>query len=76
MGPQFVHRFSVTMYDTQARQFFGNTYLLGGKYQGNVETAVANDGSFVVIWQSVDQDGDSSGIFAQRYDSAGNALGK
>ena len=31
------------------------------------------DGNFTVIWQS--QDGDGSGIFGQRFDSSGNAVG-
>ena len=37
-------------------------------------TALA-DGGFVVIWQSKNQDGDNSGVYAQRYDSAGNSVG-
>ncbi len=34
-----------------------------------------NDGSFVAIWQSQYQDGMDWGIFGQRYDSNGNAIG-
>ncbi|MFO0292588.1 MAG: beta strand repeat-containing protein, partial [Rhodospirillales bacterium] len=33
------------------------------------------DGGFVVTWDSLGQDGDSRGIYAQRYDSAGVAAG-
>jgi hypothetical protein len=38
--------------------------------------AVASDptGRFVVAWQSEGQDGDRDGIFARRYDAAGNPL--
>jgi RHS repeat-associated protein len=37
--------------------------------------AVAADGSFVVVWQSMDQDGHRNGVYAQRYDAAGSAVG-
>src|SRR5438874_2365101 len=33
------------------------------------------DGNFVVAWTSVAQDGDSLGVFAQRYDAAGAPVG-
>ena len=33
------------------------------------------DGDFVVVWASDKQDGDDIGVFAQRYDRFGNALG-
>ena len=33
------------------------------------------DGDFVITWQSLNQDGSGWGIYAQRYDSAGNPLG-
>lgn len=57
---------------------------LGGEFQVNTMTAgpqqfadvAAYDDGFVVTWQSGgDQDGDSTGIYAQRYDSTGGALG-
>jgi hypothetical protein len=59
---------------------------LGGEFQVNTHTtfgqldpSVASDesGNFVVVWASVGQDagGYSVGIFGQRYDSGGNALG-
>jgi hypothetical protein len=32
-------------------------------------------GNFVVVWESNLQDGSGTGVYAQRYDSAGNALG-
>jgi hypothetical protein len=56
----------------------------GLEFQINTETtraqqsaAVATDlfGNFVVVWESYDQDGDNSGIFAQRFDSAGAPQG-
>jgi len=58
---------------------------LGQEFQVNTHTpfhqwqsSVASDagGNFVVVWSSDNQDdGSSFGIFGQRYDSAGNALG-
>jgi hypothetical protein len=57
---------------------------LGGEFRVNTYTgsaqwfpSVASDsgGNFVAVWESLDQDGDRSGIFAQRYDSAGAPLG-
>jgi hypothetical protein len=57
---------------------------LGGPFQVNTHTTgdqglsdVAADatGRFVVVWESQSQDGNGRGVFAQRYDSAGAALG-
>lgn len=58
---------------------------LGPEFQVNTYTPNAQDrpaicrdaaGNFVVVWESDnDQDGDQSGIFAQRYNSIGQALG-
>ena len=66
-------------------QRFDNTgTALGTEFQINSTTiasqdraAVATDsaGNFVVVWQSLFQDGDSRGIIGQRYDNTGAALG-
>ena len=37
--------------------------------------AVADDGSYVVVWSSLGQDGGGWGVYGQRFDSAGNTLG-
>ena len=34
------------------------------------------DGGFVITWTSAKQDGSGEGIYAQRYDSAGGAVGE
>ncbi len=56
----------------------------GGEFQVNTYTtsdqrlpalAADADGDFVVAWQSFLQDGNSDGVFAQRYSSAGTAIG-
>lgn len=44
--------------------------------QQDPDVAVAADGSFVVVWDSgADQDGDQRGIYGQRFDAAGMAVG-
>ena len=50
-----------------------NTYTAG--YQGIPSIAALVDGGFVVSWMSDGQDGDSGGIYLQRYDAAGVAVG-
>ncbi|MBL8497754.1 MAG: hypothetical protein JNK39_07995, partial [Nitrosomonas sp.] len=44
-----------------------NTYTTSG--QDSPSVAGLNDGSFVIIWQSLGQDGASHGIYGQRYDA-------
>lgn len=58
--------------------------LLGAEFRVNSYTtgdqaypAISSDasGNFVVVWKSVAQDGSGSGIFAQRFENSGLALG-
>ena len=58
--------------------------LLGPEFQVNTYTmnsqwypAMAADGAgnFVVVWESLGQDGSLSGVFGQRFNSAGSRLG-
>ena len=65
-----------------ARLYDQNLAELGPAFQVNTTTANEQDasaaaalegGGFVIVWES--PDGASNGIFAQRYDSAGAALG-
>jgi hypothetical protein len=55
--------------------FVVNTYTTG--YQLSSFGQVAHDvsGNFVVSWISADQDGSSTGIFAQRFSASGSRLG-
>ncbi|MDB5469048.1 MAG: hypothetical protein JWR84_608 [Caulobacter sp.] len=48
---------------------------VGGDQIARSPLASWADGSYVVVWQSRDQDGSEWGVFGQRYDSAGNAVG-
>ena len=59
-------------------EFQVNSYTAENQFDSNV--AMDDEGNFVVVWQSYapssdGQDGDSSGIFAQRYDYMGIPLG-
>jgi hypothetical protein len=55
------------------REFHVNTYT--SSYQSRQAVGMDGDGDFVVAWMSDGQDGDSGGIFAQRFDSSGSAVG-
>jgi hypothetical protein len=54
-------------------EFQVNTYTTGN--QDDPAVAADAGGRFVVVWESRDQDGDSYGIFGQRYDAAGQRVG-
>jgi hypothetical protein len=58
---------------TQGNEFLVNTYTAGD--QKGASVAMDGAGDFVVIWSSAGQDGDGSGVYAQRYASTGSALG-
>jgi hypothetical protein len=49
-------------------EFQVNTYTT--LYQGEPAVTTDANGDFVVVWQSDEQDGDLTGIYAQRYDAA------
>ena len=59
--------------DALGREFRVNTFTTG--VQAIPAVAMAPDGDFIVAWVSNGQDGDQSGIFAQRFDAAGVAQG-
>src|SRR5688572_5729817 len=54
-------------------EFRVNTYT--SSFQLEPVVAMDADGDFVTAWQSSFQDGDNGGIYAQRYDAAGDPLG-
>jgi hypothetical protein len=56
----------------QGAQFLVNTQIAGG--QADPAITALSDGGFVVTWESDLQDGSNLGIYAQRYDAAGNAV--
>jgi Ca2+-binding RTX toxin-like protein len=54
-------------------EFQVNTYTTNWQF-GSSATALS-DGGYVIAWSSRDQDGDGNGIYAQRYDANGDAIG-
>jgi hypothetical protein len=66
-----------------ARLYDGAAAPRGGEFRVNGHTAdaqhrpavaAADDGRFVVVWESYGQDGDRGGIYGQRFDGSGAAL--
>ncbi|MBX9852718.1 MAG: cadherin domain-containing protein [Cytophagaceae bacterium] len=57
----------------QGSEFRVNTYTTNKQSFSSI--AMDSDGDFVIAWNSYTQDGDSYGIYAQRYDAAGVAQG-
>jgi hypothetical protein len=68
----FVRRFDAAG-TPQANEFRVNTYT--PDFQGRPDVAVDAGGDFVVAWDSHDQDGSLSGVYAQRFDAAGAPRG-
>jgi hypothetical protein len=58
-------------------EFQVNTYTTDDQRPGVAGHVVAADanGNFVVVWQSLGQDGSGTGIFGQRFDASGARLG-
>ena len=54
-------------------EFLVNTFTTD--YQRNSSVASDSSGNFVVVWQSLSQDGFDYGVFGQRYASSGAAAG-
>ncbi|MEM1336312.1 MAG: hypothetical protein AAGF96_01120 [Bacteroidota bacterium] len=54
-------------------EFMVNTATALAQSQPTV--AIADDGSHIIFWRSKEQDGDGFGVYAQRYDDAGNTVG-
>jgi hypothetical protein len=68
-----------------AQRFDANGVAQGSEFLVNTTTAndqkvpaiamSASTGDFVIVWESKDQDGDKTGIYGQRYDVNGVAVG-
>lgn len=67
-----------------AQRYNASGVAQGGEFRVNTTTADEQDrpmaamdsnGNFVIAWESTNQDGGASGIYAQRYDAAGAAQG-
>ena len=71
-------------YGVFGQRFAADGTTLGSEFQVNTysasnqrypEISALTDGGFIVAWQSSSQDLSSEGIYAQRYDASGNAVG-
>ena len=71
-------------FDVRAQRYSSNGTALGGEFTVNATLAgdqktnsVAMDatGDFVVAWTGVNGDGSGNGVFAQRYNASGTAVG-
>jgi hypothetical protein len=57
-------------------EFQVNTYTTGPQGNlGGADLSVGDGGEFVLVWPSLEQDGDLYGVFAQRFDSTGAPAG-
>ena len=54
-------------------EFIVNTYVTQRQYAPAI--SMDDDGDFVVVWTSADQDGSTVGVFGQRFDSGGAKAG-
>jgi len=54
-------------------EFLVNSYTAGAQSYPGVDHE--GDGNFVVVWMSLDQEGESWGVYGQRYDALGSPLG-
>ena len=54
-------------------EIVANSYTINHQFLSDV--AAEPSGNFVVVWESVGQDGDNGGIFGQRFSAAGLRLG-
>jgi hypothetical protein len=72
------------LFDLGGRRFNASGSPLGGAFlvtshttgvQNFADVAMADNGDFVVVWIDHSRDGDSLGIFAQRFDAQGTLLG-
>ena len=59
--------------DLVGEEFLVNTYMKDS--QSNPSIAIDSKGNFVIVWQSYGQDGDRTGVYAQRYDVSAKPQG-
>jgi Ca2+-binding RTX toxin-like protein len=70
-GGIYLRRYDAAGNALAAAQQVNDTWL---GHQEVPDVAALADGGFIVTWESNDQDGDDFGVFAKRYDAAGNAI--
>jgi hypothetical protein len=73
---------ATTYTSIRAQRFSADGSALGSEFRVNTAAgskwtpaiAMASAGEFVIAWTAYGQDGSASGVYAKRYDAAGNAL--
>jgi hypothetical protein len=60
--------------ESQGSEFLVNSYTADKQFGPSI--AMDNDGNFVIVWSGKAQDGDDTGVFSKRYNSAGLAQGE
>ena len=67
-----------------AQRYSASGQPIGGEFpvnsyttdsQGYPSIATASDGSFIVTWDSIGQDGNGNGVYSQRYNASGSRVG-
>ena len=75
---------SETSWDIWARRYdaagnaLGEAFLVNATTEGTQNqpaVAMDTDGDFIIVWQSLGQDGSGWGVYGQRYDTEGNPIG-
>ena len=61
------------LFEPLGEEFQINSYTSSSQFVPRV--AASANGVFVTVWESFGQDGDDSGVFGQRHDGAGRAIG-
>jgi hypothetical protein len=78
------HGQDCSSYGIYAQQYNANGTAMGSEFQVNTYTtenqwessiAMDNDGDFVIVWASYEQDGSDHGVYAQRYNATGTPQG-
>jgi uncharacterized protein YxeA len=58
--------------EPQGVEFQVNTYTLGNQWFPQIGMSIK--GKFIIVWESVDQDGSDGGVYAQRYAKNGDPI--
>jgi GH24 family phage-related lysozyme (muramidase) len=73
-----------SLYGIYAQRFSANGTPISGEFQVNTYTqsdqsapsvAGLKDGGFIIVWHSNGQDGSGNGVYGQRFDASGHAVG-
>ncbi|UCF64077.1 MAG: T9SS type A sorting domain-containing protein [bacterium] len=72
------HQYDIYGQIFKNNQSYGSNFLVNTTRthtQTRPQVAIQSDGSFVVVWDSWNQDGSDRGVYGQRFDANGNPVG-